>query len=874
MDLKDFWKDLSIDEDNYYDIDNDFIYEIIKNFVNIRELETIESHKLLIEKELFLFLSKDLPKFTPFFEKIDGETIEKFKEQLNNCEKIQCDEINISKDSKNDISSMIKIKKEDSQIKEKKKNSTINNSKTFSKSGTSTSSLNINSFDNTKNKSQKDDDNISVDLELKNDDFKINEKLEHFEFQENNIRNEKLEGNLYEADIVNYIHKFFYSLTLGNVNMLRNKSYVDDDKIEYELDFQISNLYIKDFLNFLALLYPNLSNLYTLEILNNFKDIFSDKNLILEKIQELKPNNILKNNEYIDIIGEVTLDYLNIKENKDAQLKKYIDLIKKLENNEYLNKRFNFQVKNKKIILIITDGKYKKFYENFKKNKYEIKTEFKEETNIKEEPNIKEKKPKDKNYKDAKENNVNEENEETISDKKEIEESQNRINKEIEMKKEINNYLFIYIRSKKDNTKILSEKIKNNYIKLLEEELKNNNKNEKKSLLDKFKKLFSSNYDDFYKKVVVSEKLDSIRNILKKINDRYISRIAFKYNTYLNKNMSLEKKKLIFNPIIEKIQFKDNNIVYAKLEEKYNTEKEAFIPLVSILEISDLKFCFDKYSDKKFKIINYKKHLFENENKTSNEYSEIIKGWFEQISKSESAIKIIILNTSTININLYHISSNVSDIIKKDENIILFYHVKLEIYVNLINKKISFDNNLEKIVLSYINDNKKYQFFYKEINSKLNYFDKILKNKIIQDETMNINNNTYIQNLILKINQDISIYNNFDISLYNQKIINGESLENNIIKYRIDSKPFIESISKEIIDLLKTKLELIKTFKNDEEKKKVILKLTKKFESKFNDCNNILLNIYYKYLEKIFTNVIKKELKKVIIDKFIKSRIN
>ena len=121
MDLKDFWKDLSIDEDNYYDIDNDFIYEIIKNFVNIRELETIESHKLLIEKELFLFLSKDLPKFTPFFEKIDGETIEKFKEQLNNCEKIQCDEINISKHSKNDISSMIKIKKEDSQIKEKKK---------------------------------------------------------------------------------------------------------------------------------------------------------------------------------------------------------------------------------------------------------------------------------------------------------------------------------------------------------------------------------------------------------------------------------------------------------------------------------------------------------------------------------------------------------------------------------------------------------------------------------------------------------------------------------------------------------------------------------------------------------------------------------
>ena len=94
-----------------------------------------------------------------------------------------------------------------------------------------------------------------------------------------------------------------------------------------------------------------------------------------------------------------------------------------------------------------------------------------------------------------------------------------------------------------------------------------------------------------------------------------------------------------------------------------------------------------------------------------------------------------------------------------------------------------------------------------------------------------------------------------------------------VIKYRIDSKPFIESISKEIIDLLKTKLELIKTFKNDEEKKKVILKLTKKFESKFNDCNNILLNIYYKYLEKIFTNVIKKELKKVIIDKFIKSRI-
>ena len=117
--------------------------------------------------------------------------------------------------------------------------------------------------------------------------------------------------------------------------MMRNKKYIYQ-KVEYELDFQIVNLNLKHFLYFLALLFPNISNMDTLDVY--ISNIFKTDENIFNRIDNLKIDEKLKEYEYIDILGEVTIDYLNIKDKKDEQFEKYKSLIEKLQNNPTDNK--------------------------------------------------------------------------------------------------------------------------------------------------------------------------------------------------------------------------------------------------------------------------------------------------------------------------------------------------------------------------------------------------------------------------------------------------------------------------------------------------------------------------------------------------------
>ena len=74
---------------DYYDID-DLIdnLDFYRNLMNLREFEVMFDHEKLIEKELLLFLNKDLPDYIPYFYYIHWQSLEKYKEEINNCKNI------------------------------------------------------------------------------------------------------------------------------------------------------------------------------------------------------------------------------------------------------------------------------------------------------------------------------------------------------------------------------------------------------------------------------------------------------------------------------------------------------------------------------------------------------------------------------------------------------------------------------------------------------------------------------------------------------------------------------------------------------------------------------------------------------------------
>ena len=379
--------------------------DLYQNIINLREFESIYQHEILIQKELSFFLSKDLPEFIPFFNTIDWKDLKDYKDAINNCQKVDFEKFDLSKSTKNDLNSLINNSMNSNnskKVKEKKSESIINkqnlseiiyyneknknlsesssskkNNKSLSSSMNNNKSLtNIiikdsinNNINNDKNIISEKGDRLLQSTIINQKDFKLKDKIENIEY-EPYILDNRISGSVFESDISNYIHDIFYILTSGNVNMMRNKEYIYEN-IKYELDFQITNLSFKHFLFFLALLLPNLSNLDSLGL--DLKELFKNEKDLFETINNLNINKDFKDYEYIDILGEITVDYLNIDDKKNEQFEKYKELIIKLEQKPDDNKFFNFK-KNKKIILVLSNGKYNAFYNNFilnesKKNK-------------------------------------------------------------------------------------------------------------------------------------------------------------------------------------------------------------------------------------------------------------------------------------------------------------------------------------------------------------------------------------------------------------------------------------------------------------------------------------------------------------------------
>ena len=415
------------------DYDKDLIQEnleLLKCITNLRDLPIILNHRLMIKKEISLLLGNNILIAKPYFKKIKWEKLEKYNEKINQFQRFEFSDLNIQESTIKEIESLIMnnapnicLSKE--SISSSKSENSINNSKKKSnKSNTSqvkkdnTNQKNkkdasqesnkgeIYEYDNNdssdditwdndveqrysqiidikKNKNKLDKDNQKKKVKeypdnfIKDDDFRISNSLENIKFN-HYAPNDKLSGSLFEGTLVNYLYDIFNIITNGNLCFYRNQQYYHND-ITYELDFQISNLKIKDFLFFIGLIYPNIPTLDDLKIIDN-KNIFNNEAKIFDNI-----NNYNSKEMCVDILGEITVDILNIEINKQEQINKYINLVQLLESNTELNHKFNFSSKNKKIIVIITDGNIKKFFRLFnekfrhkKKDKKKIESHLKD----------------------------------------------------------------------------------------------------------------------------------------------------------------------------------------------------------------------------------------------------------------------------------------------------------------------------------------------------------------------------------------------------------------------------------------------------------------------------------------------------------------
>ena len=925
----DFLQDLSLNEDYYDEKEVNEDLDFLRNLMNLRELESNNKHELIIQKELLIFLSEELPHFSPFFQKIDSNIINKYKDKVNLCQKISLEDLDDLEINKNNITNRLSFIKNMSHDYNISKGSKNKSNQELKKSGCKNQSQdsknqinniskndnNINIFENINNTSS----NIIVENTiLDENDFKLSEQIEYIKFEQYDEDNNII-GGLYEADIINYIHKILYALTLGKVNMIRNKRY-EYKKIEYELDFQVINLHIKEFLLFLWFLYPNISNLDTIEF--DIKSLFDNNTDIVNKINNLNIQEKYKDFEYINILGEIIIDYLNIKNKKDNQFEKYKQLVQLLNDIPKLNPKFNFMSNNKKIILIFTDGKYLQFYNSFKiikegiviNNKKEENNQINKIIDNKEDNNkqvTKQDSNDNKNELLINENNniINENNkQEKISGNIETSNSKGSNNKFKEnnedVKKNIINYLYIFIRNKNDDSNVLKEKIKLKYLNMLENQLNNKDENksenrdkkfkedkdedkdkveknkeedidkdidieknskENKEITERLKDLkIEDVYNNFFKKVICSKKLDSIRDILQKINIKYLNKIPNLYINHLNSNLTNINK--IFEPIISSITIKNSTII-EKLKNQYEKEKGSFVSLFSVFVINEKENFLDNYnfnSSKNIKILNYRKKIIKEENSVTlhSDFEE----WFNDNSKNKSMTKIIILGNINTIIIMYRIIYHLDTLIKNKKDFIILYNDTLEDYkINVVfkNSNVFTDSNFDEKFLNLVKRNALNQFIYNKINLMFNYYDKILKDKIIVDNDYN-KNNKYIDELIIKIKQDLSIYCNFDISNYKDEIFNEENLKKGIMDIDTNKESFIQKISGEISSLLDKKLKLINSLDN-EKRKKIYNKINNIFTNKFTKSADVLNNIIN--LSKNIILKILKEMYKILLFK-------
>ena len=274
--------------------------------------------------------------------------------------------------------------------------------------------------------------------------------------------------------------------------------------------------------------------------------IFKNEATIFESIENIKIDENLKKYEYIDIIGELTTNLFNIEDKKNRQLNKYFLLAKELKEKPEINKKFNFSPNNKKIIIVITNGKYKYFYKNLNKN----------------------------------------------------------INKAVQINKNYDDIdlIFIYEKFKVGEEQIIQDKYKAKYINLLENALKS--KENENLILGNYEKLkFSDLYSNFYKNILISNNAQELKNELAFINKKYIYSLPSIYFKFLNKKIDKDK---ILDLFLKNVNLKNivpNNEYINIIKNQFTLIKEKYFPSVSILEITSLELLLKNYQDKQFKIL-------------------------------------------------------------------------------------------------------------------------------------------------------------------------------------------------------------------------------------------------------------------------------
>ena len=817
---------ISINQDSYDE--EDFVEDLgyIKDLLGLRDFNQVIHHEILIDKELVLLLDSEHPHSKPFFEKINWESLKPFKEEINNFEKFDFRKLQLNESTLNELNSLFsksspfsskssknkKINEKNVPVKNDLSNNRINETK---KNKSKKSSLENNTLSNLddiidldeslskNNESNQKDGDFPMNF-IKEDDFRINENIEHIKYNYYVPDNNKV-GSLFEGDVINCIYDIFNLLTMGNLDFYRNISYKEDNK-DYEFDFQICNIKFKNFLYFLGLFLPNIPSLNTLQI--DVKNIFEDKRQIFQNIDnyEMK-GEIEKKYENVDILGEITIDLPNIDNKKMVQINNYIKLLKKLEKNPQLNKKFHFSENNKKIILIITDGKYEQF-SNFIKYHNKLK----------------------------------------ILEKDKI------------------NHIFIYVKSNNSSESIGQEKIIFQYIGLLEKMLseKNNETSQEESkMMDKLKKLkISDIYSNFYKKIIYSKKYDLLHQRIQKINSKFLQNIPGVYINFLKKN--IKKNEIIesfMNQIKSDLKLSPNNT--NKLTNEFNSIRDEIKPAFSILEFSSLGLKYEKYNKNDLNISKYSGQKHNNETKQPNPQSKI-DGWIN--TQGDSFIKIVIYDTCKNDDFSLVFLYCVKEYLSKDISFIFTKNIEELCKLCRVEQNIFFFSNREELhqKLIDIKNNSKYKYYiFSKLTNQFSLYDKILKNKIIIDET-NLSDN-YLQNFITKINQNISIYIHNDISEYNTICFNEEGIKKIINENNIYHDLFVEEIIKQIIEILKDYINIYSITEND-----IYECFVKKFK-KYQKYLDIIYYKFYERLfnhfikkeikKKIILNIVKSEKK-------------
>ena len=877
----------------------------------------------MVEKEISLLLGNNILISKPYFKKIKWKKLEKYKKKINDFQQFDFLDLNIQESTITEIRSLFmnnspntislsksKVSKSKEKEKNKKKSNTNkeNNANTNSTNNQNASQNSdkgeMDEYDNNdssddiswdinvenkysnmiktrKNKNKLDKDNQNDNQKnkekdypenfIKDDDFRISDSLENIKFNDY-TPNDKSSGSFFEGTIINYLYDIFNVITNGNLCFYRNQKY-NYENIDYELDFQISNLKIKDFLFFVGLIYPNIPTLDDLTNINT-KNIFNNKESIFDNIK-----NYNSGEKCVDILGEITVDILNIEIKKQEQINKYINLVQLLGSKPELNHKFNFSSKNKKIIVIITDGNIKKFFTLFNEKFRHKKKDKKKLESHKEDKHIN--KPKETSESLTKEhleqssnmqnNKIHGSFSSANSNKQKLpnKKAELRAKKKLEdniyltLKEKKICHLFVYVKDKKNSKFAFNKKMNYKLLYLLENSLSNTNKEIVQKNLGEIKLLnkldFSNVYGNFYKDILFSKQLDILQNCIKKIDGRFLKSVQ---NLYINFLKTKTSKDYIIELFFDNFKFNsESNRLLKKfaplISEKEKKEATKSIYNASFFELSDSNLYFENYTGNFIQIDNYTKM----ENLSNTPYDTVIKKniskWLDKNNKNK---KIFILNKFQFHRMLNKILLFLVDEDSNDKFIFISNKNKKNNLLSSINKRIYinyFDNyaDLYSKIIKCLFKEKLKNILYAKLWNRYSYFDKILKNSIIIGDNEKIPNN-YLEQFLLKISQITSIYCNNDISKYKDKLFNIKEIRKKINNQNM----YLEEFEGYFYD------KIISNLRVNELKYIIKVKLEENLSQKLKAHKKELINVYYKFYERIFSLSVVKYIKSLIID--------